>query len=67
MIQRITLSTDSHANNKSSRPDGFCKKGVLKNFGKLKKRLQHRYFPANFEKTLKATPRFWPCYTGIAL
>ena len=35
----------------SSRPELFCKKGVLRNFAK--KRLWHRCFPVNFTKFLK--------------
>ena len=51
----------------SSRPDVFCKKGVLRNFTKfrglrpatlLKKRLCHRCFTVNFEKFLR-TPFFF--------
>ena len=51
---------------KCSRPEVFCKKGVLKNLAKftakhlcwslffiLKKRLQHRCFPVNFAKFLR--------------
>ena len=51
---------------KSSRPEVFCKKGVLKNFARftgkplclkpatlLKKRLWHRFFPVNFAKFLR--------------
>ena len=53
---------------RSSRPEVFCKKGVLRNFKKftekrlcqsllpstlLKKRLQHRCFPVNFVKFLR--------------
>ena len=51
---------------RSSRPEVFYKKGVLKNFGKftenacarvsatlLKKRLWQRYFPVNFAKFLR--------------
>ena len=53
---------------RSSRPEVFCKKGALKNFGKftgkhlcqslffkilLKKRLRHRCSPANFVKFLR--------------
>ena len=33
---------------RSSRPEVFCKKGVL-----LKKRLRHRFFPVNFAKFLR--------------
>ena len=55
---------------RSSRPEVFCKKGVLRNFIKftgkhlclrsatlLKKRLWHRYFLVNFMKFLR-TPFF---------
>ena len=49
---------------RSSRPEPFCKKGVLRNFAKftgkhlfLKKRLWHRCFPVNFVKFLR-TPSF---------
>ena len=49
---------------RSSPPEVFCKKGVLRNFAKfkgkylqaatlLKKRLWHRYFPVNFAKFLR--------------
>ena len=53
----------------SSRPEVFCKKGVLKHFAKftgkhlcqpatlLKKRFWHRCFPVNFAKFLR-TPFF---------
>ena len=67
------------SNIKSSHPELFCKKLVLKNFAKFtgkhlrwslffkkfsalqpatlikKKRVQHKYFPMNFEKILRAT------------
>ena len=63
-------------NSRRSRPEVFCKKVVLKNFPKftvkhlwslrpatlLKKRLQHRCFPVNFEKFLRTpfcTEHFW--------
>ena len=50
--------------NRSTRPEVFCKKGVLRNFAKfigkhraraslLKKRLWHRCFPVNFSKCLR--------------
>ena len=55
---------------RTSRPEVFCKKGVLRNFTKftrkhlclrpatlLKKRLWHRYFPVHFVKFLR-TPFF---------
>ena len=57
---------------RSSRPDVFCKRGVLRNFAKLtrkhvrqslrpatllQKSLCHRYFPVNFMKFLR-TPIF---------
>ena len=58
-------------NFRSSRPEVFCKKGVLKNFTKftgkhlckspffnitlLKKRLWHRCFPVNFVKFLRTS------------
>ena len=53
---------------RSSRPEVFCEKGVLRNFAKftgkhaapatlLKKRLCHRCFPVNFVKFLR-TPFF---------
>ena len=41
---------------RSSRPEVFCKKSVLKNFRPatlLKKRLWHRCFPVNFAKFLR--------------
>ena len=45
---------------RSSPPEVFCKKGILRNFAKhlqaatlLKKRLWHRYFPVNFAKFLR--------------
>ena len=47
---------------RTSRPEMFCKNGVLKNLAKLtglrpegvlKKRLQHRCFPVNFAKFLR--------------
>ena len=53
---------------RSSRPEVFCKKGVLRNFAKLtgkyfcqglrpatllKKRLSHRCFPGDFAKFFK--------------
>ena len=56
--------------NRSSRPEVFCKKNVLKTFVKftgkhlcqslrpptlLKKRLWHRCFPVNFAKFLRTT------------
>ena len=59
---------------RSSRPEVFCKKGVLRNFAKLtgkhlcqglffiKKRLWHRCFPINFVKFLRTpffTERLW--------
>ena len=52
---------------RSSRPEVFCKKGVLENFAKftekhlcqsLLKRLRHRCFPVNFAKFL-TTPFFY--------
>ena len=54
---------------RSSRPEVFCEKGVLRNFAKftgkhaapatlLKKRLCHRCFPVNFVKFLR-TPFFY--------
>ena len=51
---------------RNSRPEVFCKKGVLKNFANtqeitcarvsflLKKRLWHRRFSVNYEKFLRA-------------
>ena len=45
---------------RTSPPEVFCKKGILRNFAKhlqaatlLKKRLWHRYFPVNFAKFLR--------------
>ena len=52
---------------RSSFPEVFCKKGILRNFAKvtekhlcrsailLKKWLWHRYFPVNFAKFLRTT------------
>ena len=46
---------------RSSRPELFCKKGVLRNFARpatlFKKSLWHRCFPVNFGKFLR-TPFF---------
>ena len=58
MLTRVYHRLNS--NGKSSRPEVFYKKGVLRNFTKvacrpatlLKKRLWHRYFPMNFAKFL---------------
>ena len=66
---------------RSSRPEVFNKKGVLRNFAKftgkhlcqsllpatlLKKRLWHRCFPVNFEKLLR-TPFFTEHYWWLFL
>ena len=68
LTSRITkvCITGLQAKLRRSRPEAFCKKGVLKNFEKihrktpvpeshflLKKRLWHRYFPVNFGKFLR--------------
>ena len=62
MFHEVTM----HINHRSSRPEVFCKKGVLKNFTKftgkrprpanlLKKRLWDRRFPVNFAKFLRTS------------
>ena len=39
---------------RSSRPEVFCKKGILKIFAKFTgKHLRHRCFPVNFAKFLR--------------
>ena len=58
--KHITLSLEVY---RSSRPEVFCRKGVLRKFAKftgkhrpatlLKKRLWHRFFPVNFAKFLR--------------
>ena len=67
---------------KSSRPEVFCKNGVLKNFAKfigkhdwktcnfIKKRLQHRCFPVNFAKFLRTLffiEHLWWVLLGVGL
>ena len=47
-------------NYRGSRPELFCKKGVLRNFTKFTKkhlcqRVWHRWFPVNFVKFLRTT------------
>ena len=52
------FTSEKGINQRSSRPDVFCEKGVLRNFATLlKKRLWHRCFPVNFAKFLR-TPFF---------
>ena len=64
-----TTASDLSSVLRSSRPEVFCKKGVLRNFAKFagkhlcqtllfnKRRLWHRCFPVNFVKFLR-TPFF---------
>ena len=65
----MTLSKQNASRDRSSNPEVFCKKGVLRNFAKftgkhlcqslfqacnfIKKGLQHRSFPVKFVKFLR--------------
>ena len=60
----LGMQCDLHIFFRNSHPEGFCKKGVLRNFAKfsgkhlwpatlLKKRPCHRCFPVNFAKFLR--------------
>ena len=66
--QRVYIPPNCICGCRSSRPEVFCRKGVLRNFAKftgkslrpttlLKKRHWHRCFPVNFSKFLR-TPFF---------
>ena len=58
-----------YCNFRSSRPEVFSKKGLLRNFAKfspapynfMKKRLEHRCFPVNFAKFLRASFSYNTC------
>ena len=58
LSSRDSILVKTRTKSKSSRPEVFCKKGVLLNFAKRpetlsKKRLWHRCFPVNFAKLIR--------------
>ena len=48
IFMQVIRNASSRSQIRSSHPEVFCKKGVLRNV--LKRRLWHRYFPVNFAK-----------------